>query len=89
MKKKLFFEKKQKMRHGSTFGHLRSDSVSVDAKQRNVRHPSTISMADVVVVVVVVVVETFLTKQIISPAANYDGCARAEYLISLNRCDRM
>ena len=82
MKKKLFFEKKQKMRHGSTFGHLRSDSVSVDAKQRNVRHPSTISMA-------VVVVETFLTKQIISPAANYDGCARAEYLISLNRCDRM
>ena len=74
------------MRHGSTFGHLRSDSVSVDAKQRSVRHPSTISMADVVVVVVV---ETFLTKQIISPAANYDGCARAEYLISLNRCDRM
>lgn len=74
------------MRHGSTFGHLRSDSVSVDAKQRNVRHPSTISMADVVVVVVV---EAFLTKQIISPAANYDGCARAEYLISLNRCDRM
>ena len=74
------------MRHGSTFGHLRSDSVSFDAKQRNVRHPSTISMADVVVVVVV---ETFLTKQIISPAANYDGCARAEYLISLNRCDRM
>lgn len=73
------------MRHGSTFGHLRSDSVSIDAKQRNVRHPSTISMADVVVVVV----ETFLTKQIISPAANYDGCARAEYLISLNRCDRM
>ena len=86
MKNKLSFEKKQKMRHGSTFDHLRSDSVSVDAKQRSVRHPSTISIADVVVVVVV---ETFLTKQIISPAANYDGCARAEYLISLNRCDRM